>query len=118
MYDDGLWFQTLASGQLTASALTCLRFDAHEEAVWCGTSDGFVCQISVPDLERVSSARAHAGALVDIRSLGGACLSLSARGLLAHATGGAIHQSIRVQVGCVDWVLFQSAVHGCAVLAG
>lgn len=99
MYEDGAAYYELATGQATSAPISCLAFDQHEEAAWFGCSNGWISQSTVPGLERVCASRAHASQVLELRSLGASCLSLSNKEMLAHVTGGAIQQSIRSSVG-------------------
>ncbi|KAL6767877.1 PAR1 [Auxenochlorella protothecoides x Auxenochlorella symbiontica] len=99
MYEDGAAYYELATGQATSAPISCLAFDQHEEAAWFGCSNGWISQSTVPGLERVCASRAHASQVLELRSLGASCLSLSNKEMLAHVTGGAIQQSIRSSDG-------------------
>lgn len=89
--EGGFW------GELAAAALhprlldsvNALDFDSLEEGLWLGSEGGVVGQVQVPSLARYSSVPAHAGPLLEVRSLGEAAVALSAGELTVHSSGGA-----------------------------
>lgn len=93
--------------------ITTFRFDQHEEGAWIGTASGWVTQVGLPGLHRVCSAPLHAGPVIDSRSWSSSFLSLSAREIIAHSSGGAIQQCLRApQVGEESFVFFVEVMVG------
>lgn len=94
-------------GELAASALhprlldgiAALDFDSLEEGLWLGSEGGVVGQMQAPSLARYSSVPAHAGPLLDVRSLGEAAVALSAGELTVHSSGGAQRLAYADEVG-------------------
>jgi hypothetical protein len=91
-YDGGGGLAEIAVGPATFNEgrdhLTALAFDLAQEALWAGTASGALAQLSSPTLDRYSVFPfAHPEPVVDLRSLGGAVVSLSPSQLQVHGTG-------------------------------
>lgn len=68
--------------------VTSLRFDAEEESLWVGTANGYLVQTILTDLSRHAYVSCHQSEpIVDLRSTGHSCISVSASQLCLHFSG-------------------------------
>lgn len=92
-------------------AITCLRFDPHDEALWLGTAAGDLINSALPDLSLYASISCHEEPILNLRSSGQSCVSISPSRLCLHLSGCAPRLDFQVPEQDLSAVEFEDGRH-------